>query len=137
MYLKYFGIRVTNLERSLEFYSDLLGLKEIKRGDCYERNGGIWVLLKDEESQQQLELNWYPQGSPHDTQYMPGEGLDHIGFVVDDVEEKYREFIVRGALPTEIDPASTEGWAAYVKDPDGNWIELFQVTPPRNASQRT
>ena len=130
MYLKYFGIRVTNLERSLRFYKNLLGLTEVKRGDCYERGAGIWVLLKDEKSQQQLELNWYPEDSKFNTRYIPGEGLDHIGFVVDNVEDKYHELIAKGGQPTELDPASTEGWAAYLKDPDGNWIELFQLTPP-------
>jgi lactoylglutathione lyase len=138
LHLKYFGIRVTNLERSLNFYIDLLGLKEVKRGDCYERKAGIWVLLRDEESHQELELNWYPEGSPYNTEYSPGEGLDHIGFVVEDVEAKYNALVAMGAGPTQVDPASTEGWAAYVKDPDGNWIELFQLTPPpRHASQRT
>ncbi len=82
-------------------------------------------------------MNWYAEGSPYDTEYSPGEGLDQIGFVVEDVETKYNELVVRGASPTPVDPASTEGWAAYVKDPDGNWIELFQLTPPRHASQRT
>lgn len=55
---------------------------------------------------------------------MSGEGLDHIGFAVENVEEKFGELVVKGAEPTEIDPASMDGWQAYVKDPDGNWIEL-------------
>ncbi len=129
-HLEYFGIRVRNLERSVKFYQDLLGLKEVKRGTQYEIGGGIWVLLRDEMSGHQLELNWYPPESPFDVEYVPGEGLDHIGFIVDNVDEKYKELVSKGAEPTQVDPSKTEGWVAYVKDPDGNWIEIFQKTQP-------
>ena len=44
---KYFGIRVTDLERSVKFYTNMLGLKEVRRGDMAKHNRGIWVLLKD------------------------------------------------------------------------------------------
>jgi catechol 2,3-dioxygenase-like lactoylglutathione lyase family enzyme len=50
--------------------------------------------------------------------------LDHIGFVVDDVESTYREMNSKGAEPTGITPSETGGWQACVKDPDGNWIEF-------------
>ncbi len=56
--------------------------------------------------------------------YVPGEGLDHIGFMVRDVQAKYMELLAKGVVPTEITPENTEGWQAFVKDPDGNWIEL-------------
>ena len=133
MYLEYFGIRVRDLDRSLKFYTDVLGLKEVKRGTQYEIGGGIWVLLRDEKSNQHLELNWYPKNSPFAVEYLPGEGLDHIGFLVDNVSEKFKELVSRGAVPTEVDPQKTGGWVAYVKDPDGNWIEIFQRTEPSEA----
>lgn len=133
MHLEYCGIRVTNLERSLKFYSELLGLREVKRGTQYELGGGIWVLLRDEESKQQLELNWYPEGSPFNVPYVPGEGLDHVGFIVENVRERYEELVSKGAQRTEIDPSKTEGWLAYVKDPDGNWIEIFQKSQPADS----
>ncbi len=65
MHLRYFGIRVTDLERSLRFYTELLGLKKAGLGDMSKNGGGrgTWVLLIDEKSGQQLELNWYPKGS--------------------------------------------------------------------------
>jgi lactoylglutathione lyase len=130
MHLEYAGIRVRDLDRSLKFYSEALGLKEVKRGTQYEIGGGIWVLLKDEQSNQHLELNWYPPNSPFASEYVPGEGLDHIGFIVDNVTEKFQELVAKGAAPTEINPSRTGGWVAYVKDPDGNWIEIFQRNPP-------
>ena len=42
MLLRYFGIKVSNLEKSLSFYTDLLGLKKVRQGTM--RHGGKWVL---------------------------------------------------------------------------------------------
>ena len=84
MKMEYFGIRVTDLERSVEFYTNMLGLKEVRRGDMAKHNRGIWVLLKDEKTVQPLELDWYPPNSPFSTHHEVGDGVDHIGFMVDD-----------------------------------------------------
>jgi 4-hydroxyphenylpyruvate dioxygenase-like putative hemolysin len=78
----------------------------------------------------QLELNWYPETSRFGVPYSVGEGVDHIGFVVEDVKETYKELVNGGAQPTEIDPSLTQRWSAHVKDSDGIWIELFQLTKP-------
>jgi len=131
LYLNYCGIRVRDLERSLKFYTELFGLGEVARGDHQKYGAGIYVLLRDKKSGQKLELNWYPEGSVHATPYMPGEGLDHLAFVVDDLQTTYDELIAKGAKPTEIGPASTGGWVAYVKDPDENWIEIYQHDPKK------
>lgn len=131
MYLKYIGIRVTDLDRSVKFYTTVLGLKEERRGDMRKYGLGIWVLLRDEESGERLELSWYPPGSQYDVPFVPGEALDHIGFVVDDVEATYRDLLARGADPSGVDPEATGGWTAFVKDPDANWIEIFQLTEPQ------
>lgn len=126
MQLRYFGVRVSDLERSMRFYTEALGLKEVRRGDMTKCGRGHWVLLEDLVTGQKLELNWYPRGSQFDTPYSPGEGLDHIGFAVKDVEEASRRAVEAGAEPTEVTAGSTEGWQAYVKGPDGNWIEFFR-----------
>ncbi len=131
MYLKYVGIRVTDLVRAVQFYTEVLGLKEEKRRDVQEWGGGVWVLLIDEHSGARLELNWYAPGSRFGGPYVPGEGLDHIGFVVDDVEATYNDLLAKGAQPVGLSPKDTDGWVAYVKDPDGNWIEIFRLTPPK------
>ncbi len=139
MPLKYCGIRVTDLDRSYRFYTEVLGLKEVRRGEGYlEGEGGaksVWVLLQDEESGQQLELNWYPDGHRFATPYVPGEGLDHIGFTVENTRETFEQLVEQGVEPTEITPTATEGWTAYLKDPDGNWIEIFQLTEPQTPSE--
>jgi catechol 2,3-dioxygenase-like lactoylglutathione lyase family enzyme len=115
----------------LKFYTELFGLKEVARGDHRKHGAGIYVLLRDAKSGQKLELNWYPKESVHATAYAPGEGLDHIAFVVDDLRAAYKEFLAKGAQPTNIDPSNTGGWLAYIKDPDDNWIELYQHDPTK------
>lgn len=134
MHLGYVGIRVTNLKRSLKFYTELLGLKEVGKGDFTKYEAGIWVKLKeDEKSGQHLELNWYPKGSHFDVPHVAGEGLDHIRFAVDNIEETYKKLLEKGAEPKPIDHSLTEGWVAHVKDPDGNWIEIFKIPPSQAA----
>ena len=133
MYLSYCGIRVRNLDQSLKFYTELFGLREVARGDRRKYGAGLYVLLRDSRSGQKLELNWYPEGSTYADPYVPGEGLDHIAFVVDDLNTTYNELLRKGAKPTNIDPTSTDGWLAYVKDPDENWIEIYQHDPKKST----
>lgn len=129
MYLSYVGIRVTNLERSLRFYEELFGLEEVARGDNSKFGMGIFVLLRDRKSGQKLELNWYPKGSRYDVAYIAGEGLDHLAFCVDNIEKKFKELVANGATATDFGPEPPRSYC-YVKDPDGNWIELYQHRKP-------
>jgi len=124
MVLRYFGIRVSNLEKSLKFYTELLGLKKVRGGTM--RHGGKWILLEDPRSHQRLELNWYPDDSPYATPYTPGDGLDHIGFKVHDPASIFKKLIGKGAVPA-LTPTDKNGVSGiyYLKDPDGNWIEFF------------
>jgi catechol 2,3-dioxygenase-like lactoylglutathione lyase family enzyme len=137
--LHYAGIRVTRLDRSLRFYTKTLRLREVRRGDLRGDGVGIWVLLEDPKSKQRLELNWYPKGSYFATPFRLGEGLDHLGFWLGRVpravlEREYKRLLRQGARPTEIPPEKTDGWVAYVTDPDGHWIEIFRWPTP--AEQR-
>jgi lactoylglutathione lyase len=122
--LLYTGIRVTNIERSLVFYKQALGLTEIDRGTM--SHGGVYVLLEDRDTKQRLELNFYPVGSRFSTPFTLGEGLDHIGFLVDDLDGMIKELCALGAKVV-VDPW-TEGKTriAFLTDPDGNWIEIMQ-----------
>lgn len=124
MGLRYFGIRVTQLDRSLKFYTKQLGLKEKRRGTM--SHGGTWVLLEDPRTHQRLELNWYPPGSPFATPYEPGEGLDHICFTSTNPSAMVKKLIAGGTKPALM-PEDKNGVNRiyYLKDPDGNWIEIF------------
>ena len=67
------------------------------------------MLLENGQSKQHLELNWYPPNSSFASEYVPGEGLDHIGFIVNNVKEKLQELVSNGGAPTEVDPSRTGG----------------------------
>jgi catechol 2,3-dioxygenase-like lactoylglutathione lyase family enzyme len=124
MFLDYSGIRVTNLPKAVRFYTKTLGLIEKRRGRM--GHGGVWVLLEDRTSHQHLELNWYPKGSKFATPFSPGEGLDHLGFRVRNLEAVGRRLRKAGAKLV-----SEERWRgkvvlAYYEGPDGVWIELIR-----------
>ena len=121
--LYYAGIRVSNLERSIKFYSEILGMEIVHRGTM--PHGGKFAHLKNPGSSQMLELNWYPKGNKFYTRYTRGEELDHLAFVVDNVEKSYQWLITKG-VKAAISPEKSEGTEVYVKDPDGIWIELLQ-----------
>ena len=125
MVLRYFGIRVTDLGRSVNFYTELLGLRKLRQGKMY--HGGKWVLLEDPRSHQRLELNWYPNDSPYaTTPYEPRDALDHIGFKVQDPALSFKRLVAKGATPA-LAPDDKNGVKGiyYLKDPDGNWVEFF------------
>ena len=88
-------------------------------------HSGRWVQLIDSSSKQMLELNWYPKGSRFYRAYRHGSELDHIGFVVDDTVKWFERLVSRGALPAEKPFGNKYETLAYVKDPDGVWIELI------------
>src|SRR3989442_7102894 len=122
---KYFytGIRVRDLERSIQFYRKVMGMKVTRRGQMH--HGGVWVELKSPDSPQRLELNWYPSESKHFTPYRRGEELDHLAFRVSDVKHAFKEIVAKGARP-EIEPFREDRYEfAFASDPDGIWIELL------------
>ncbi len=94
-------------------------------------HGGVFVHLKTPGSAQRLELNYYPPRTRFYEKYRPGTEMDHFGFWVADVDRTYSRLISKGARKAA-PPFSDNGERlAYVKDPDGVWIELFG--PDKNA----
>ena len=120
--LYYTGIQVRGLSRSLRFYRSL-GLKVTHRGTA--AHGGKWVHMKDPSSGQSLELNWYPKKSRFYEKYKNGSELDHIGFIVDDAVRWFKLLVKRGARPAAGPFGDETETLAYVRDPDGIWIELI------------
>ena len=119
----YVGIRVTDLERSIDFYTKVLGMKVTGRGKI-ELTKGETVGLQSEKDGFALELNYYEEESPYNTKYTVGEGLDHLAFKVDDLDKSLKEAKLAGHR-TILEMKSDGGRWAYVEDPDGIWIELF------------
>lgn len=119
----YVGIRVTNLQRSIDFYSKILGMEVTGRGKILQTKGET-VGLKSEKDGFILELNYYEKGSPFDVKYQVGEGLDHLAFKVDNLDKALEEAKKLGHR-TVLEMNTDGGRWAYVEDPDGIWIELF------------
>jgi len=121
--LIYVGIRVTNLQRSIDFYTKVLGMNVKGRGKVDQTKGEA-VGLESEKDGFVLELNYYEKDSPFNTKYVVGEGLDHIAFKVENLEKALEE--AKNAGHRTILEIKSDGsrWA-YIEDPDGIWIELF------------
>ncbi|HEY6237954.1 MAG TPA: VOC family protein [Thermoplasmata archaeon] len=118
--LEYTGIRVRDLDRARRFYTEGLGLRSIRKGRMAA--GGVWEELEDPESHHLLELNFYPDAPP----YREGDELDHLGFRVDHLGESIDRLVALGAkvrIPAFEDSGVR---LAFLSDPDGVWLELFE-----------
>jgi len=120
---RYTGIRVKNLEASVAFYTNVLGMKEIGRSTV-DAVKGVVVDLVSEDGDHPLELNYYGKGSPFETEYEAGEGLDHLAFKVEDLDQALAEAKRAGYPVVNEIRTETSRWA-YIQDPNGIWIELF------------
>ena len=124
----YTGIHVSNLERSIAFYTKELGMKLLFKTEIKETGGKV-AWLKSPRSKHTLELNWYPRKY----KFGGNSGLDHLAFEVDNAEEFF-ERLSKKKYKTPIKPFLEGRWVlAYVKDPDGNWIELGHCTKKRKS----
>lgn len=119
----YAGIRVRNLNRSLRFYTKAMGMRESLWGKM--KAGGIFVQLRSPRSKQRLELNYYPAKTKYHEPYYSGSELDHLAFWTKNVDDQFRRIISKGGK-IAVRPFSEDGYRlAFVKDPDGIWIELM------------
>ena len=113
--------RVTDLEKTVAFYKDVLGLEEIRRHSS--SRGSQLVFLKAPASEEEIELCKFDQSGP----VVVGPDLTHLAFEVDDMEKFAREAAAKG-YPLSDGPHRTErGDAiAFVDAPEGYEIELIQ-----------
>ena len=96
-----------------------------------KETGGKVAWLKSKGSPQILELNWYPESY----EYGGKSGLDHLAFEVKDLEAAFKRFAKKYEAP--LAPFDEGMWRlAYVKDPDGNWIELGERLKKRKPKRR-
>ena len=112
-------VRVTNLDASLKFYCDALGLKELSRRD-YPQGRYTLVFLAapgDESAQVELTHNWDPEN------YTGGRNFGHLAYAVDDIYATCRRLADHGV--TILRPPR-DGHMAFVRSPDNISIELLQ-----------
>ncbi len=116
-------VRVSNLEDSLRFYCEALGLKEIRRRDS-EKGRFTLVFLAapgNDAAQVELTYNWDPE------EYTGGRNFGHLAYQVDDIYaacQRLQEFGVTINRPPR------DGYMAFVRSPDNISIELLQKGGP-------
>ncbi|MGH2638510.1 MAG: VOC family protein [Rhabdochlamydiaceae bacterium] len=124
----YTGIHVSNIDISIAFYTKELGMKLLSKTKIRETGGEV-AWLRSPGSKQILELNWYPK----EYRFGGRQGLDHLAFEVDDAG-KYFDKMKKKKHGTPLKPFKEGRWVlAYVRDPDGNWIELGHQEKKRRS----
>ncbi len=112
-------VRVTDLEASIDFYCNKLGLELVGRND-YEAGRFTLVFLAapgDHSAQVELTYNWDPQS------YSTGRSFGHLAYEVDDVYAICERLMKAGVT---INRPPRDGRMAFVKSPDNISIELLQ-----------
>ena len=110
------NINVTNLEKSIQFYKEALGLEVVRRKES--KNGDfILVYLSDNVSPFQLELTWLKD---HPQSYELGENESHICFTVDDYDVYHSLHENMGCICFE----NKEMGLYFIHDPDDYWFEI-------------
>lgn len=119
-------VRVHDLEQSLNFYCDLLGLQEVSRKEV-EKGRFTLVFLaapddierakKDQAPMLELTYNWDPQT------YRGGRNFGHLAFRVENIYELCQKLMDNGVI---INRPPRDGHMAFVRSPDNISIELLQ-----------
>lgn len=113
------NINVFDLEKSLSFYKEALGLVEVKRKQ-QAKGEFILVYLGDGSSKHTLELTWLrDRTEPYDL----GDNEIHLAFTVDDYEAAYEHHKKMGCICFE----NKEMGIYFINDPDDYWIEIIPI----------
>ncbi len=124
--LGYTGVRVRNLDTSIAFYRDHLGMELFSRGEISENRGAV-AALRSAEGGPILELNWYEEDSPFGGPYKEGSELDHLAFGVRDLGVALEGLKAKGHPVVQGPIGGKSAPWAYVKDPDGIWLEIYEA----------
>ncbi|GJM14241.1 MAG: lactoylglutathione lyase [Pseudohongiella sp.] len=112
-------VRVSDLDKSLEFYCNQLGLTQLQRRDFEEARFSLVFLAApgDEEAQVELTYNWDPED------YDEGRNFGHLAYAVDDIYATCQKLMDAGVT---INRPPRDGHMAFVRSPDNISIELLQ-----------
>ena len=116
-------VRVTDLESSLDFYCNKLGLEELRR---IENDAGRFTLVflaapGDGEAQVELTYNWDSE------ELSGGRNFGHLAYRVDNIYELCQRLVDSGVT---INRPPRDGYMAFVRSPDGISVELLQTGGP-------
>jgi lactoylglutathione lyase len=113
--------RVTDLEKTVSFYRDVLGLEETRRHTS--GRGSQLVFFKAPGSEEEIEICKFDESGP----VMVGPDLTHLAFEVDDIAQFARESAKKGyPLSDGPHPNGKNGAIAFIDAPEGYEIELIQ-----------
>ena len=112
--------RVQDLEKTISFYKDVLGLQEIRRHTS--GRGSQLVFFKAPESEEEIEICKFDQSGP----VVVGPDLTHLAFEVDDLDTFAREAAAKGYPLSDGPHASSSGRSAFIDAPEGYEIELIE-----------
>ena len=115
--------RVTDLEKTVSFYKDVLGLKELRRHTS--GRGSQLVFLKAPESDEEIEICKFDESGP----VVIGPDLTHLAFEVDDLEKFTKEATAKGYPLSDGPHAAGSGKIAFIDAPEGYEIELIEHGP--------
>ncbi len=112
-------VRVTDIEQSLRFYRDALGLEELSRKDHAQGRYTLVFLAApgDRDAQVELTYNWDPED------YGGGRNFGHLAYAVEDIYATCRRLMEHGVL---INRPPRDGRMAFVRSPDNISVELLQ-----------
>ena len=119
-------VRVTDVDASLDFYCDKLGMVEVRRRDSEQGRFTLIFLAAPEDLERakrdkapmlELTYNWDPE------EYGGGRNFGHLAFRVDDIYGLCRRLMDAGVT---INRPPRDGHMAFVKSPDGISLELLQ-----------
>ncbi|MGL4946140.1 MAG: VOC family protein [Cetobacterium sp.] len=113
----HFNINVLDLEKSVEFYQNALGLKEVRRHEA-EDGSFILVYMGDGVTGFTIELTWLKD---REEAYDLGDEEFHLAFVVDDYIGAHKKHSEMGCICFE----NTEMGIYFINDPDGYWLEVI------------
>ena len=116
-------VRVTDIDQSLRFYCDALGLVELLRKDSDKGRFTLVFLAAagDETAQVELTYNWDPQS------YDSGRNFGHLAYAVEDLYATCKRLMDHGVT---INRPPRDGHMAFVRSPDDISIELLQNGTP-------
>jgi lactoylglutathione lyase len=112
-------VRVVDVDASLDFYCDKLGLRQLQRYDSEEGRFSLIFLAApgDEEAQIELTWNWDPED------YGEGRNFGHLAYEVEDIYALCQSLMDAGVT---INRPPRDGHMAFVRSPDNISIELLQ-----------
>ncbi len=121
-------VRVSDLEESLDFYCDKLGLREVRRMESPQGRFTLVFLAApgDEEAQVELTWNWDPE------EYSGGRNFGHLAYAVENIYEHCQRLMDKGVA---ISRPPRDGRMAFIRSPDGISIELLQQGDALPASE--